>query len=46
MKFGVSIGIAVYEGKEKNYSEIFKKADMALYKTKANREIHYSVYKD
>ena len=46
VKFSVSIGIAVYHGKEKNYSEIFKKADTALYKTKANRKIHYSIYKE
>ncbi len=46
VKFGVSIGAATYQGKEKNYSELFKKADIALYKTKANRKIHYEIYKD
>ena len=40
----VGIGIALYRGVEKNYSEIFKKADIALYQTKANRRIHYSFY--
>ena len=40
----VSIGIALYHGEEKNYSEIFKKADIALYKTKAHRENKYSFY--
>lgn len=39
----VSIGIAVYQGEEKHYSDIFKKADLALYKTKANRQIKYSI---
>ena len=39
----VSMGIAVYHGEEKNYSEIFKKADVALYVTKANRDMKYSI---
>lgn len=26
VKFGVSIGAAIYQGKEKNYSELFKKS--------------------
>lgn len=46
VKFGVSIGAAIYQGKEKNYSELFKKADIALYKTKASRKIHYIMYED
>ena len=37
------IGIALYHGKEKNYSEIFKKADVALYKTKADRTVKFSI---
>ena len=45
-KFNVSIGIAIYRGEEKNYSELFKKADIALYQTKAHREIKYSVYQE
>ena len=40
----VSLGIAIYHGLEKNYSEIFKKADIALYKTKADRLGNYSFY--
>lgn len=40
---GVSIGIAIYRGEEKNYSEVFKKADVALYKTKADRAMGYSI---
>ena len=43
-KISVGVGIAVYHGVEKNYSEIFKKADVALYKTKADRTIRYSFY--
>ena len=44
-KITVSIGIAIYHGEEKHYSDIFKKADVALYKTKDNRSIKYSIYK-
>lgn len=43
-KVSVSIGIAVYHGAEKNYSEIFKKADIALYKTKSDRTIPFCFY--
>lgn len=43
-KVSISIGIAVYHGKEKNYSEIFKKADIALYKTKSDRTIPFCFY--
>ena len=46
VKFSVSIGAAIYQGKETNYSELFKKADIALYKTKANRKIHYEMYQE
>lgn len=42
----VSIGIAVYRGLEKNYSEVFKKADVALYQTKADRSVKYAVYEE
>ena len=40
----VSVGIAVYRGAEKNYSEIFKKADIALYQAKANGEKRFCLY--
>ena len=40
----LSIGIAVYHGIERNYSEIFKKADTALYKAKADPETRYHFY--
>lgn len=46
VKFSISLGIAIYHGEEKNYSEIFKKADIALYKTKADRKMHYCIYKE
>ncbi len=42
-KIGLSMGIAIYSGVEKHYSEIFKKADIALYKTKADRKIRFSI---
>ena len=43
-KISVSIGISVYHGEEKNYSEIFKKADIALYKAKADNETQFCFY--
>ena len=46
VKFSVNIGMAIYHGEEKNYSELFKKADIALYKTKADRKIKYNLYQD
>lgn len=45
-EFSVSIGVAVYRGHEKNYSELFKKADLALYAVKANRDLKFSIYED
>ena len=44
-KINASIGIALYHGKEKNYSEIFKKADVALYEVKSNRQIKFKIFK-
>lgn len=44
--FSLSVGLVVYRGKEKNYSELFKKADIALYKTKADRSIKFNIYND
>ena len=43
-KISVSIGIALYHGEEKNYSEIFKKADVALYELKSKRTEKYKIY--
>ena len=45
-KISVSMGIAFYRGQEKNYSEIFKKADVALYQTKADRTLKYEIYRE
>lgn len=42
----VSVGAALYHGEEKNYSEIFKKADVALYKTKTDRTLRFAFYSD
>ena len=42
-KVSASIGIALYHGEEKNYSELFKKADMALYEVKSKRIDHYKI---
>ena len=42
----ISIGIAVYHGAEKNYSEIFKKTDIALYKAKADRAARFCIYSE
>ena len=46
LKVVVSVGVAIYQGQENNYSEIFKKADTALYRTKANPQVNYSIYSD
>ena len=43
-KVSTSIGIAAYKGVEKNYSEIFKKADIALYKAKADKEKRFCIF--
>ena len=45
-KISLSIGIAIYHGREKNYSEIFKKADIALYEAKADSENRYHFCND
>ena len=43
-RVSVSVGIAIYRGREKNYSEIFKKADTALYRAKSDPEVRFRVY--
>lgn len=43
-KISLSIGIAIYHGEEKNYSELFKKADIALYKSKADPNKRFYVF--
>jgi diguanylate cyclase (GGDEF)-like protein len=40
----MSIGMAIYHGEEKNYSELFKKADIALYDAKADTRNRYRLY--
>ena len=40
----VSIGVAIYNGEEKNYSEILHKADIALYRSKADPVNRYTIY--
>ena len=42
----ISIGIAIYRGQERNYSELFNKADTALYQAKADRENRFYVFKE
>ena len=42
-RLSISMGIALYRGVEKNYSEVFKKADIALYKTKADRRFKFNI---
>ena len=44
-KVSVSIGVAVYKGAEKNYSEIFKKADTALYLSKSDDKQDFHIFK-
>lgn len=43
-KLGVSIGIAVFNGAEKDYHELFKKADKALYQAKADSSRQFCFY--
>ena len=43
-KVAVSIGAAIYDGKEKNYSEIFNRADSAMYKAKGDPDYRYFLY--
>jgi len=43
-KVSLSIGIAIYRGVEKNYSELFKKADIALYEAKADPDNRFYIY--
>ncbi len=43
-KVSVSVGIAIYTGQERDYKEVFKKADIALYRSKADPDKRYCVY--
>ena len=40
----ISIGIAAYNGHENDYSELFNKADIAMYKAKADPENRFYIY--
>ncbi|MBO4541140.1 MAG: GGDEF domain-containing protein [Bacilli bacterium] len=40
----VSVGIAIYHGSLSSYSEIFKKADIAMYQAKAGQSEHISLF--
>ncbi len=44
--FGASVGVALYHGQEKNYSELFKKADTALYAVKPDPGKQYKIYEE
>ena len=43
-RVSISIGVVIYNGLEKDYSEIFKKADIALYRSKADKVNRYCFY--
>ena len=43
-KISVSIGISVYHGLAKNYSDIFVRSDMAMYKAKADPSVSYYIF--
>ena len=45
-KISVSIGAAIYHGVEKNYSDIFKKADVAMYRAKADPVNRFYSYEE
>ena len=45
-RISVSVGISIYGGKAHSYSELFKKADIALYKIKADRSRKIEIYHD
>ena len=43
-RLSISIGVALYNGSESNYSELLKKADTALYQAKADPDNKFFVY--
>ena len=43
-RISMSVGVAIYHGRERNYSELFKKADTALYRAKADPERRFRVF--
>lgn len=44
-EISVSIGVAIYQGRDTNFSELFKKADTALYLSKADDKREYHIFK-
>ena len=42
----VSVGIAIYRGLANNYSDIFKKADIAMYKAKAHNGDNFAFFEE
>ena len=44
-KISVSIGVAIYRGVEKKYSDLFKKADTALYLSKSDNKQEFHIFK-
>ena len=43
-KVSVSVGIAIYNGNEKNYSELLKKSDIAMYNAKSSPDKSYCFF--
>lgn len=44
-KVSISIGVAVYKGRETSFSELFKKSDTALYLSKADPQKDFHIFK-
>ena len=45
-KMSVSVGAALYNGQENDFSEIFKKADSSLYRAKADAENRFCIFEE
>lgn len=45
-KMGISVGAALYSGEENDFSVLFKKADSALYRAKADAENRFRIYEE
>ena len=42
----VSVGVALYSGRENDYSKLFKKAETAMYKAKADPNNRFAIYEE